>query len=260
MCRLLGFVADRPTTLHELLGAELVAFTALSLKHGDGWGFATPTRAGHGVPGHDVPAYDVRKSPDAARASREFDVAARDLATDLCLVHLRWATMGLATTMDNTHPFALGSYAFGHNGSIDPPRSIDPYVATDLLATRRGETDSERYFLALMTRLRAGRAPLDAIAETVDALARLPHTSLNCMLSTPSALYAVNSFDPAAEDEAEEEHYYRMHWTVRDGAVLVASSGWGSGWDELGNDEVLAVDRATGAVTVHALHALRATA
>ena len=90
------------------------------------------------------------------------------------------------------------------------------------------------------------------------ALARLPHSSLNCMLSTPHALYAVSSYDPAAEDEAEEDHYYRLHWTVRDGAVVVSSSGWGSGWDELGNDEVLAVDRATGAVSVHALHALRA--
>jgi predicted glutamine amidotransferase len=247
---MLGFVADRPRTLHELLGAELPEFTALSLKHGDGWGFATPTPQG----------YDVRKSPDAARASREFDSAARELAADVCLVHLRWATMGLATTLANTHPFTDGAYAFGHNGSIDPPRSIDPHVAPDLLAARRGDTDSERYFLALLSRLRTGATPLDAIADTVDALARLPHSSLNCMLSTPDALYAVSSYDPAAEDEAEEDHYYRLHWTVRDGAVVVSSSGWGSGWDELGNDEVLAVDRATGAVSVHALHALRATA
>lgn len=254
MCRLLGFVADRPRTLYDLLGADLDAFTDLSRKHGDGWGFATP--AGRA----DPPGYDVRKAPDAARSSAAFDAAARTLTTDVALVHLRWATMGLATTLDNTHPFSLGAYAFGHNGSIDPPRSIDPYVAPDLLAARRGDTDSERYFLALLSGLRSGLAPLDAIAVTVDALARLRHSSLNCMLSTPDALFAVSSHDPAAEDEAEEDHYYRMHWTVRDGAVVVASSGWGSDWQELGNDEVLAVDRRTGTATVHALHALRATA
>jgi predicted glutamine amidotransferase len=250
VCRLLGFVADRPRTLQDLLGDDLADFTALSLKHGDGWGFATPGAAG----------FDVRKSPDAARASAEFAAVAGELAADVCMVHLRWATMGLATTLDNTHPFTLGSYAFGHNGSIDPPRSIDPLVAPDLLAARRGETDSERYFLALLTQLRAGLAPLDALASTVDALAQLPHSSLNCMLTTPDALYAVSSHDPAAEDEAEEDHYYRLHWTVRDGAVVVSSSGWGSGWEELGNDEVLVVDRASGAVSRHELHALRATA
>ena len=32
-------------------------------------------------------------------------------------VHVRRATMG-GLTLENTHPFCLGNYSFGHNGTI----------------------------------------------------------------------------------------------------------------------------------------------
>src|SRR4051794_15495367 len=116
MCRLLGWASRVPTSLLDLLGQDdLNDFTALSGKHGDGWGLARRTGAG----------VEVRKRPDAARTSREFDGRARDAGSDLGLAHLRWATLGLDVRVENTHPFTDGRVAFAHNGSIAPPESID---------------------------------------------------------------------------------------------------------------------------------------
>src|SRR3712207_2127985 len=107
MCRLLGWATRVPTTLHDLLGEEdLTEFTELSCRHGDGWGMAF--RAGDEI--------GVRKRPDAARESDVFTDLARTHATDLGMVHLRWATLGLAIRSQNTHPFTAGSVAFAHNG------------------------------------------------------------------------------------------------------------------------------------------------
>lgn len=243
MCRLLGWVASSPTTLARVLGEDLAAFTELAAKHGDGWGVATPGRT-------DV---QVRTSPDSARESPEFAVMAAGHEADAAVVHLRWATLGLPVVPGNTHPFTDGRLAFAHNGSISPPSSLDPLVAPDLLAARAGTTDSERYFLALRTRLRTSPDPLAALAATVRDISALHHSSLNAMLITPETLYAVCRWQEAAEAAEEEQDYYRLHYKVQDGAVLVASSGFGSGWQHLADGEVLAVQRATGELRVHAV-------
>jgi len=163
MCRLLGFVAQPPTTLGHLLGADLASFTELSMKHGDGWGVATPTDTG----------VDVCKSTEAARTSRGFTTLAREHVADAGMVHLRWATLGLVTEWDNTHPFTDGRVAFAHNGSISPPAALDGLIAPDLLDQRRGDTDSERYFLVLLTHLRATPGPRDALAATIAEVSQL---------------------------------------------------------------------------------------
>ena len=250
MCRLLGWVAPSPTTLARLLGQDLDAFTQLAVKHGDGWGVASP--GGTGV--------EVRKEPDSARTSADFAALATGHEVDVAMVHLRWATLGLPVARANTHPFTDGGVAFAHNGSIAPPQSLDPLVAPDLLAARGGTTDSERYFLALLTRLRTSPGPLEALASTVRAVSALRYSSLNAMLLTPEALYAVCRYEDAAEAAEEEQDYYRLHYKVQDGAVLVASSGFGSGWQHLEDGEVLAVQRSTGAASVHAVQDLASSA
>jgi predicted glutamine amidotransferase len=243
MCRLLGFVSHRPTTLARLLGADLDPFTELSLKHGDGWGVATP--AGPGVA--------VRKSTEAARRSPEFGELARGLVTDAALVHLRWATLGLPTTWDNAHPFTDGRIALAHNGSIAPPAALDDLIAPDLLGLRRGDTDSERYFLVLLTQLRQHPDTADALAATVSQVQQVAHSSLNALVLTPDALHAVCSYTTQGEAEAEEDGYYRMSYTQHDSAVVVSSSGWDEDGTDLVNGTMLSVRLDTGAVTVRAL-------
>ena len=44
-------------------------------------------------------------------------------------VHVRRATMG-ELSLENTHPFCLGNYTLGHNGTIVRyPRLLDPACA-----------------------------------------------------------------------------------------------------------------------------------
>jgi predicted glutamine amidotransferase len=235
MCRLLGWAGRRPATLADVLGEDdLDAFTGLSAHHGDGWGVARSTARG----------VSVRRRPDAARTSARFDRWARHRRTDLGLAHLRRATLGLSIGPANTHPFTDGRVAFAHNGSISPPAALDDLLLARSQHRRRGTTDSERYFLALLTRLRSGTAPRDALRDTVDEIAgTLPFTSLNCLLLTPDELIAACHYDPAGDLEDKDPDYYRLRYRVTDDAVVVSSSGWGRNWQELANGDLLTVRR-----------------
>jgi predicted glutamine amidotransferase len=242
MCRLLGWATRVPTTLLDLLGEDdLLDFTELSCKHGDGWGVARATETG----------VTVCKRPDAARTSDAFATWARGSATDVGMAHLRWATMGLGVGMENTHPFTDGHVAFAHNGSVLSPAALDRLVAPELARLRHGTTDSERYFLALLTRMRAGATPLEALSDTVAAIAATsPFTSLNCLLVTPEELIAVCRFDPAGPLEDQDPEYYDLRYRVTDDAVVVSSTGWGRDWQQLANGDLLVVRRGTLETTV----------
>jgi len=241
MCRLLGFVSRHPVTLRDLLGEdELAEFTELSLKHGDGWGFAWATS--HGV--------EVAKAPDSAHESALFASVAAEQKADLGLLHLRWATLGLGVVPENTHPFTDGRIAFAHNGSVKPPESLDPFVPTDLAAQRRGTTDSERYFLATLDAARLGD-PATALERTAARISRdCVFSSVNAMIATSDELQVINLFDPVAEAREAEPHYYRIGYRIGADAVVVSSSGWGSGWTFLENGEMLTVNRATREVQI----------
>jgi predicted glutamine amidotransferase len=240
MCRLLGFVSAEPTTLADLLGAEdLSGFTELSVKHFDGWGIAWATDDG----------VSVAKAPDPARTSAEFGRLAAGHRGDTGFVHLRQATPGLTVRPENTHPFTDGRHAFGHNGRVVPAASLDALIPAGQRERMAGDTDSERYFLAVLARLpELGVAgALAATAATISAGHEF--TSLNAMLVTPDALHAVCRFDPAAEEQ-EQPEYFRLRYKVSDTAVVIASTGWGSGWDTLANGELLTVERHTLKVSV----------
>jgi len=234
MCRLLGWATRVPTTLTDLLGGgDLADFTALSAKHADGWGVARSTRRG----------VRVRKRPDAARTSAAF-VREAGRRSDLGVAHLRWATLGLGIGQDNTHPFTDGRVGFAHNGSIRPPAALDGLLTDRSQRRRKGTTDSERYFLAVTQLLRDGAAPEDALRTTADEIAATAEfTSLNCLLLTPESLYAFCRFDPAGRWEDDDPDYYRLRYRISPDAVVVASSGWGSGWRELANGDLLVVRR-----------------
>jgi predicted glutamine amidotransferase len=154
--------------------------------------------------------------------------------------------MGLAVGVENTHPFSDGQLAFAHNGSVLHPGSVDRLIDPEAGRLRRGTTDSERYFLAVLTRVRAGATPREALVETVDDIARIsPFTSLNCLLVTPEELIALSRFDPAGPLEDKDPEYYNLRYRITDDAVVVSSSGWGRDWQELANGDLLVVQRHT---------------
>jgi predicted glutamine amidotransferase len=235
MCRLLGWAGRRPATLADLLGEEdLAAFTGLSAHHRDGWGVARSTARG----------VSVRKRPEAARTSRRFDRWARSHRSDLGLAHLRRATLNLSVGPANTHPFTDGRVAFAHNGSISPPTALDRLLIPRTADRRRGTTDSERYFLAVAERLDAGATPEEALRTTADAIAATAtFTSLNCLLLTPEALYALCRINPHGPIEDDDPEYYTLRYRVTDDTVVVASSGWGDGWHDMADGDLLVVER-----------------
>jgi predicted glutamine amidotransferase len=245
MCRLLGHVTRTPIPLAELLGeADLFQFTELSGKHGDGWGIASATDAG----------VQVVKAPDAARTSDVFGRQAHASATDLGLVHLRWATLGLSVMSENTHPFTDGTIAFAHNGSVAPPSALDALIPDELRPLRRGDTDSERYFLATLAEARRTN-PVEGLAATVARITEsYEFSSLNAMIATPEELIAVCRYDPIAQEKEDEPDYYHLRFfRATPDSVVVSSTGWGSGWTPLENGEILVVRRGTLDVSVRSV-------
>lgn len=244
MCRLLAYASRRPTSLTEVLGAPgLAAFTALSRVHCDGWGLGWAEDDGVGVLRMPEPAHD---SPEFARASQEH-------RADLAVAHVRWATDDLTIDLDNTHPFTDGRIAFAHNGAVRPADALDDLVPAELQTERRGTTDSERYFLAVLAEARR-TDPATGLAAVVQAIVDggYDYTCLNAILVTDRELIAVNRFLPAAE-AVEGPEYYRMRYRTDSDAVVITSSGWGNGWSSLENGQLLVVQRQTLAVEIRDL-------
>ncbi len=240
-------------TVVDVVGADFEKFRHLARTHSDGWGAAWRT-------GDTVAS---RVSTEAADDSEAFRSFADTHLADAAIVHLRWATRGLAVCAPNTHPFTAGDVAFAHNGSVLPPDSLDALIPDHLAATRRGDTDSERIFLATRARMAGADqlAPADALVATLRAIDRdLEFTSLNCLLLTPDQLIAASLHRPHMVEEhapfALTPDYYDMHFRVAQDAVVIGSSGWPQpGWHRLSNGEVLTVDRATLSVSVTELPA-----
>jgi predicted glutamine amidotransferase len=241
MCRLLAYVTREPASPLDLLGEQLPEFVALSRLHGDGWGVAWYESLGAtGAP-------NLVKAPEAAHASATFAEAMATIRADALMAHIRWATPGMILCGENTHPFVSGSLAFGHNGALEPLDAVDPLIAPRLRDTIVGTTDSERYFLALASALER-LDPVAALRATLTELhGRTRSSSLNALLLTSTALYAIADYDPDARMERQQPGYYELSYHVSPEAVMVGSSGWqqGAGWRVIPNGHALCVERGT---------------
>jgi len=251
MCRLLGYCSRGSASAASLLTEQgLRNFTALSAFHGDGWGMAWYNS--------DGPA--ISKSTQRAVDEPDYDRLAHRALGDIGLVHLRWATPGLAIGRQNCHPFRYGRYTLAHNGAIHPQGKLGEMLPAEWERRLQGTTDSERYFLYLMWRLeRRGGDIAAAIADTQASIAsRYAVNSLNAILLSPDRMYAISWHDPAripaaelrrrglANTPAEIAGYFHLAYRVTADAVVVASSGWSQpGWTVLANQSVLVIERAT---------------
>jgi predicted glutamine amidotransferase len=192
VCRLFGYCAREDAAVADLIGEEgLGALIALSALHGDGWGMAwyeAPDAAG--------PEPVIRKSPLRADEP-EFEKMARQPLSDLGLVHLRWATPGLAINDLNTHPFRHGCYTFAHNGAVHPQERLGEILPPEWEARVAGTTESERYLLLIMSSLEANGGDMAAaIAEAADQIERkFAPNSLNAILLSPQYLYGISWHD-----------------------------------------------------------------
>jgi predicted glutamine amidotransferase len=248
MCRLLGYCTAANASLAEIMGSRgLREFTELSAFHGDGWGMAW----------YDEQQVYVEKSPLRAASEPAYDGLAHRRLGSQGLVHLRWATPGLAVETCNTHPFRRGTVVMAHNGAIHPQHRLGELLPPAWERQLTGTTDSERYFLHVMSRL--GERDGDMIAALEDTAARIDGlfsaNSLNAVFLTADALYAICYYWPeriphdalaSRGVEGPTESYFDLAYLETAAGVVVASSGWSQdGWTPLPNHHVLVVDRAT---------------
>ena len=109
MCRVFGCVAAEPVSIrHELVEAENPLIRQ-SEDHDSG--------LGHGrLRACDGPDPQLVRFPEAAFRMTAF-LGATETRGRIFNGPRRRATMG-GLALANTHPFCLGSYSFGHNGTI----------------------------------------------------------------------------------------------------------------------------------------------
>jgi predicted glutamine amidotransferase len=218
MCRVFGCVAAEPVSIRrELLEAENPMIRQ-SEEHDSGWGMAVYERADGAEP-------KVVRFPEAAYSDGAF-LNATSSKGRIFNVHVRRATMG-GLTPANTHPFCLGNYSFGHNGTvIHWSRLLEPGIREP-----QGETDSEVLFNFLMHDYDPG----DPVASLRHAMAvaveRSPFSGLNFLFCDGERLFAYRL------------GIFELHWLPRPGQLLVSSEKVTSGrWHTVQQDVLLVLD------------------
>jgi predicted glutamine amidotransferase len=218
MCRVFGCVAAEPVSIrHELLEAENPIIRQ-SEDHDSGWGMAVYERPD----GSDV---KLVRFPEAAYNDGSF-VKATVMRGRIFNVHVRRATMG-GLSLVNTHPFTLGTYSLGHNGTIVRyPRLLEPGVSRPI-----GDTDSEHFFNLLMSDYDPAK-PIDGLRRAVrTAVERSPFSGLNFLFSDGERLFAYRL------------GIFGLHWLARSGQLLVASEKvTDEPWHSVQQDVLLVLD------------------
>lgn len=238
MCRLFGWAATAPRSAEQLLGPDVLRLQELSQLHRDGWGAAWIGPTGVERYREENPAYE----------SAVFVDAARDHFAEVGLVHLRWATGELAVCLENTHPFVRDEIAFIHNGSVPVGPELEAIVDPDLRHSAEGTTDSEQYFLAVLSAYRRLGSVPDAFAHVISAVDGLAYPSLNAMWAQPGRLYVVSAHQNQHRAAALPDDYYTLFYRDVDGTTTAWSSEVTRSTDEkeLPNYTVLAADAASG--------------
>jgi predicted glutamine amidotransferase len=219
MCRVFGCVAAEPASIrHELIEAPNPLIRQ-SEDHDSGWGMAVYERA-DGLDPRCV------RFPEAAFSDPDF-IAATGLEGRIFNVHVRRATMG-GLALENTHPFCLGSYSFGHNGTIlRYPRLLENPTVTP----PNGDTDSEAFFNFLMTIYDASD-PIGSLRRAIrTTVERSPFSGLNFLFSDGDRLFAYRL------------GLFELHWLHRPGRLLVSSERITSEqWHTVQQDVLLVLD------------------
>lgn len=152
-----GLVATRATALSRWLAEGEASLKTLSMEHADGWGVAS--HAGDA-------GWSIEKHPACAARCPRFASVASEAHAAHVIAHVRKATVG-SNALENTHPFVRGRYAFAHNGTIPRVAALDARTSSTRRAEIRGQTDSERFFAFLLTRVDETDDPARAAADAV---------------------------------------------------------------------------------------------
>jgi predicted glutamine amidotransferase len=242
MCRLLGYVADHPTSFEDVIGEGFQKFVDLSHEHKHGWGIATCSIDGKIDTEHDL---------TTAALSPKFAESRSGMKSDAALLHLRLASKGLTVDLSNNHPFVYGKYSFMHNGTIRDSALLEKYIDQKFVKEYKSSTDTEKYFYALLTSIEKNGL-VEGIRETVAHIVKEnDYSSINAMLLTPEKLVAICQFNEEDKSEWTVDSHYELRYLVEDGVIKIASTGWGKDdWIALKNHSILLIDRKTQEIEV----------
>ena len=256
MCRLLAVASIDEETIEHALGIEeTVDFRGLSSFHDDGWGAAW-SKEGR-----------IRRLRSTVRASDDpdFDSYVRNVASTEQIVYLRWASKGMATMLDNSHPFVRKGYAFIHNGNIAPAEQLERYLDDESRRELLGSTDSERFFAYILQCCAHEGSTEEGLIRAVQFYSsNFPERSLNSMVLHDGRIYVVNvhhgaGFDLSGYPEKrlevpyahDDEHYHDLMVRETGGSVVVASSGIRDGeWETLPEGHIFVIEENGGKRTI----------
>jgi len=201
----------------------------------------------------------VERDVKAAIDSSLYANVSANLVSSDAITHLRWATEDISVCIPNTHPFIKqgpnGPIAFCHNGGVARGAALTSLIADDLFAELEGDTDSEQYFAALITKLRKHNGDfVMAYKELVLDLAPIHYTSVNALILTPEELVIVCQHKPENLSSDLEADYYELFWETNNNITSAWSSGIradSTNFHNLKNGSLLHVDIITGKVTTH---------
>ncbi len=249
MCRIAAYLGEPVALSHFLLdpphSLEVQGWSPQELKYArlnaDGFGFAWYDEA-------DRPAVYVNPAP--IWSDPNLPHLARTLKSPLWLASVRSATPGIPVNHVNTQPFIDNEFLFDHNGLIDDfhgavQQRMIQQLAPGLLATIRGNTESEYLFAALRQLLDDNPdLPVEtALAELMDNIAIWAEGRrclLNLVVSDGERLYAVRH----ALGDDSPSLYYTTDDEMFPGAQLIASERLteSSFWQSVPEHQILVLD------------------
>lgn len=234
MCRLMAFSSKQPVTIPEFIGGNFSEFLELSKVHHDAWGIALDS-------GTDL---QLNKAAETAIESSNFLETLSNRRGVGGLLHFRWASPGLPATNENAHPFMYQDISFIHNGALSPYDALETLVSNNFLELRTGDTDSELFFLYLLTEVSKTDFKSGVIAAIRNIKANFKYSSINSIIMNKEFLIVVCENDPVNKPDWADDFYYELRYRINDEGFAVASSGWNqSDWQQIKNHHILILDR-----------------
>lgn len=163
MCRMIGVIAASPMPVRVLMRDAPRSLATLSAEHGDGWGVATFAEG----------RWHVRKAPSRADGCALFDAVASETRAHLVIAHVRQKTVG-ESSLVNTHPFERDGLVLAHNGTVRATARLAVRTSSERSRQIEGDTDSERLFAFLLTRIDEARDVASGLHAGVRELCAIP--------------------------------------------------------------------------------------
>ena len=210
MCRLFGFISEKPSNLVcSLLNAEnsLLKQSVLDSRK-------VPNPDGWGVGFYKNGKIELHKREQPAFKDENFDKLTESFTSRIVIAHVRKATVG-EVKQDNAHPFRYRRWLFAHNGTVPKFDEVKPFILESvnkhLKEKIKGTTDSEPCFYLFLSNLVkvANVDDVDLNVERVKSAVRKTIAQLNQL---------------CGDVDAEEE--LRLNFLVTNGEFIIGTR-WG---------------------------------